>query len=115
MTEKYNRERKEDQPVVDFGQSLPHESEVYFTAGQIEEAQTDEATDDQPTPVPSQIHPSVILTLLPVLLHRAYGMTGLTGLIAGFDVKIDLHAFRKKAPNVALDVFCDRVSLRNRQ
>jgi hypothetical protein len=38
-------------------------------------------------------------------------MTGFAGLIAGFDVKIDLRAFRKQLPNVAFEVFGDRVSL----
>lgn len=42
-------------------------------------------------------------------------MAGFAGLIAGFDVKVDLCAFRKKRSNIPLEMFGDGVSLRDRQ
>ena len=38
-------------------------------------------------------------------------MAGFAHLIAGLYVKIDLRPFREKHPNVAFEVFGDRVSL----
>jgi hypothetical protein len=111
MAEEDNGDCKQDEPVVDFGKSLPHETEVHLAAGQIQENQTDDATDDQPSGVASQFHASVILIPLPIFLHRAYSMAGFAGLIAGFDVKIDLCTLRKKLPNVVFEMFGDRVSL----
>jgi hypothetical protein len=45
------------------------------------------------------------------LLHRAYGVAGFAGLAAGFDVKVDLRAFREKLSNIPFDMFGDGVSV----
>jgi hypothetical protein len=46
MAEKDYGDGKQDNPVVDSGKSLPHKTEVHFTAGQVEEGCTDQAADD---------------------------------------------------------------------
>jgi hypothetical protein len=72
MAEKDNRDREQDKPVVDLGEGLPHETEVHLAAGQVEEDQTDQATDDQSTPVASQFHGSVILiSFISLILMRS--------------------------------------------
>src|SRR4030042_1476758 len=73
MAEKYNRDRKQDKPVVDPGEGLPHQMEVHLAAGQVEEGQTDQTTDNQPTPVASQVHGSVILiSSIPLTLRVSW-------------------------------------------
>jgi hypothetical protein len=61
MAEKDHWDRKQDKPVVDFGKSLPHESEIDLADGQIEEGETYQTTDDQASGVASRIHASTIL------------------------------------------------------